>query len=115
MSDTRFRGWTLIGAGVLALTFGVMIRAADRAPKAVPEDLRDAVAAAPLSPAALGGVRVVQPQNASYFAMPAARRADAEKTLMSSRLKKVSGAMSARAAELRRQAARERAMATTAQ
>lgn len=115
MSESRsFRGWTLFGAGVLALSVGVMIRASDRAPKSVPDDLRDAVASVPMSPAALGGARVVQPQN-SYFAMPAARRADAEKQLASRRPKKASGAMSARAAELRRQAARERAMATTAQ
>lgn len=114
MNDTRSsRTWTLVGAGLLALTMGFMIRAGS--PKPAPEELRDAVAAVPVSPALMGAARVVQPNAASYFASPSARRAEAEKALMASRLNKVSRAMSARAAELRRRAARERAMATTAQ
>lgn len=115
MSDTRTtRIWTLIGAGVLAVTVGVMARTTTSRLQA-PEELRDAVAAVPVSPALMGAARIAQPQTASYFASPAGRRAEAEKLLMSSRLNKVSRAMSARAAELRRQAARERAMSTSAQ
>ncbi len=115
MNDTRSsRIWTVVGAGFLALTIGAMIRVGGPA-KPAAEELRDAVAAVPVSPALMGAARVVQPNNASYFASPAIRRAEAEKALMASRLNKVSRAMSARAAELRRKAVRERAMATTAQ
>ncbi|UPT73979.1 MAG: hypothetical protein M0D55_19460 [Elusimicrobiota bacterium] len=114
MSDTRAtRIWTIVGTGILALTLGVMVKTTG--PAKPSEDLRDAVASVPMSPAIMGAARVAQPSSASYFASPATRRAEAEKALMSSRMTKVSRAMSRRAAELRRQAARERAMATTAQ
>ena len=110
MENTRAgRTWTLIGAAVLALTVGIMARQTTRQTDFSSEPMRDAVAA-PISPAMLGGVRVVQP-NAGYFASPAGRRAEAERVMMASRLDKVSKAMYARAAKLRR----ERASAVTAQ
>lgn len=110
------RTWTLIGAAVLALTVGTMARRSAVVPASAPEDMRDAVAspAVPVSPAMLGGARVAQPQT-GYFASPAGRRAEAERALMSSRMTKVSKAMRARAAKLRREAAEERALAVTAQ
>ena len=98
------RVWTLIGAGLLALTVGVMARRTAKPP----EEFRDAVAA-PVSPALLGGARVVQP-NTGYFASPAGRRAEAEMLLTSSYAAKSSKAARARAARLRREAA-ERASA----
>lgn len=107
------RTWTLIGAAVLALSVGAMARWSVRTPGAAPEEMRDAVAM-PISPALLGAARAAQP-NTGYFASPAGRRAEAERMLMSSRLTKVSAAMRARAAKLRREAARERALAVTAQ
>jgi hypothetical protein len=73
--DRSARAWTLIGAAALALTVGVMTRRAVVARAGVPDDLRDAVAA-PAIP-----VRA----EVSYFASPASRRAEAEKTLLSSR------------------------------
>ncbi len=100
---------TLIGAACLALAVGVLAKTSVRTPTPVGEDLRDAVAS-PISPAMLGAARVIRP-DAGYFASPASRRAEAEKTLMSSRLDKVSKAMYARAAKLRR----ERTLAVTAQ
>jgi len=103
------RAWTLVGAVALALTVGVLAR---RAP-AVPEDMHDAVAAPPVTPAMLGGARVLQP-SAGYFASPAGRRAEAERALMSSRLTKVSKAAKARAAMLRREA-RDAAQSVSAQ
>ncbi len=107
------RAWTLIGAAVLALSVGAMARRSINAAKAAPEDMRDAVAA-PISPAMLGAAHAAQP-NASYFSGPAGRRAEAERALLSSRMTKVSKATKARAARLRREAARERALAVTAQ
>ncbi len=103
--------WTLVAAGVLALGIGVIARQPVKTPAA--EEMRDAVAA-PISPAMLGAARASQP-NTSYFAGPAGRRAEAEQALMSSRLTKVSKAMQAHAQKLRREAARERALAVTAQ
>ncbi len=117
MEKTRTgRTWTLIGAAVLALTVGTLARRSATVSSVASEDLRDAVAspAMPVSPAMLGGARVVQP-DAGYFASPAGRRAEAERALMSSRMTKVSKAMRARAAKLRREAAEERALAVTAQ
>ena len=114
MEQTRSaRAWTLIGAAALALGVGVMARQSVRTSPLAPEELRDAVAA-PISPALLGAVRAAQP-NAGYFASPAGRRAEAERALMSSRLTNVSKAMQVRAAKLRREAARERALAVSAQ
>jgi len=114
MDQTRSRRtWTLVGAAVLALSVGVMIRRTAQAPMGPQEELRDAVAA-PISPAMLGGARVIQP-NTGYFASPAGRRAEAEKAMLSSRMTKVSKAMQNRAAQLRREAARERALAVSAQ
>lgn len=104
------RAWTFAGALALAATMGVMVHRS--APKA-PEELRDAVAA-PISPAALGGARVVSP-DAGWFASPAGRRAEAERALMATRTPKASRSARARAERLRRQAARERALAVTAQ
>lgn len=101
----------MIGAVALALTVGVLSR---RAAAPVPEDLRDAVAAPPVTPAMLGGARVIQP-NAGYFASPAGRRAEAERALMSSRLTTVSKAARARAAKLRREVARDAAQSVSAQ
>lgn len=103
------RAWTLIGAVALTLSVGVMARHSVRR---APEELRDAVAA-PVVPALPGGVRVAQPS--AYFASPAERRAEAERALLSSRLTKVSRAMKAHAAKLRREAAAERALAVSAQ
>jgi hypothetical protein len=79
---------TLIGAVILALTVGVMALRSTRAPKLSSEELRDAVAA-PISPALLGGARVVSP-DAGYFASPSGRRAEAERALTSSRMTRVS-------------------------
>lgn len=104
------RVWTFAGALALAATMGVMVHRST--PKA-PEELRDAVAA-PISPAALGGARVVSP-DAGWFASPSGRRAEAERALMASRPEKRSKASRARAERLRRQAARERALAVSAQ
>lgn len=113
MSNARSnRAWTLIGAAALALTVGVMARRTANPPVLAAEELRDAVAA-PVSPAVLGGARVVQP-NTSYFASPAGRRAEAEAALLASRPAKSSKSTAARAARLRRQAARERALAVSA-
>ena len=74
--DRSTRAWTLIGAALLALTVGAMTRRAATARAGVPEDLRDAVA----SPAAR-----VAGRDAGWFATPSSRRAEAEKTLLSSR------------------------------
>lgn len=103
--------WTLIGAAVLAITVGAMARRSIEVPKSSTEEMRDAVAS-PVSPALLGGARVVQP-NAGYFASPAERRAEAERAL-SPRAMKGSKAMRVRAAK-RRLAARERALTVPAQ
>ena len=54
-------------------------------------------------------------QPSAYFAKPSERRAEAERALLSSRLTKVSKAMHARAAKLRREAKAERALAVSAQ
>lgn len=103
----------MIGAVCLSLSIGVMARrATTRAPQPASEELKDAVAA-PVSPALPGGVRVAQPT--PYFASPSESRAEAERALMSSRLTKVSKAMRARAAKLRREAKAERALAVSAQ
>jgi hypothetical protein len=107
------RAWTLIGAAVLALGVGAMARRSADAPKAAPEEMRDAVAA-PISPVMLGAARAAQP-NTGYFDGPSGRRAEAENALLSSRMTKVSKAMHARAAKLRREAAAERALAVSAQ
>ena len=105
----------MLGAAVLALTIGVMARRSVNIPAAAsPEELRDAVAS-PISPALLGAARVMREPNAGYFASPADRRAEAEKALLSSRLTKVSRSMQARAARLRVEAARERALSVSAQ
>ncbi|MDD5303602.1 MAG: hypothetical protein PHS14_10890 [Elusimicrobia bacterium] len=114
MPNTRSaKTLALIGAAALALSVGLMARSSVKTPGIPAEEMRDAVAA-PVSPAMLGGARVVQP-NTGYFASPAGRRAEAERALMSSRMTKVSKAMQARAAKLRREAARERALAVSAQ
>jgi hypothetical protein len=107
------RAWTLIGAAVLAFSVGAMARRSADAPKAAPDEMRDAVAA-PISPAMLGAARAAQP-NIGYFAGPSGRRAEAEHALLSSRMTKVSKAMHARAAKLRREAAAERALAVSGQ
>jgi len=107
------RAWTLIGAAALALTVGVMASRTAKAPMIASEELRDAVAS-PASPALLGAARVAQPTQ-SYFARPSMRRAEAERALLSSRRPKPSKATAARAAKLRRLAARERALAVSAQ
>lgn len=73
------------------------------------DEMRDAVAAPVVSPAMLGGARVVQPET-GYFASPSSRRAEAERAMIASR-KPVSKAAAARAAKLRR----ERALAVSAQ
>ena len=98
MASNRFaRAWILIGAMLLVLTVGVWAR---RGPaRGVPEDLRDAVAV-PVSPALLGGARVIQP-NAGYFASPAGRRAEAERALISTRRTKISRTTRARATKRR--------------
>jgi len=112
MDNARAKqAWTLLGAAALALTVGVMASRTAKAPS-MGEDMRDAVAS-PVSPAVLGGARVVQP-NAGYFASPAVRRAEAEAQLFSSRPPS-SRAARLRAAKLRRDAARERALAVSAQ
>lgn len=97
------RAWTLTGAVALALTVGVFARRG-RAVQGPPEEMRDAVMA-PVSPMMAGGARVIQP-SPGYFASPAFRRAEAEKALLSSRLTHVARAADARAAALRREAAR---------
>ena len=107
------RAWTLIGAAVLALSVGARARRSADAPKAAPDEMRDSVAA-PISPVLLGAARAAQP-NTGYFAGPSERRAEAERSLLSSRMTKVSKAMHARAAKLRREAAAERALAVSAQ
>lgn len=107
------KAFTVVGAVALALSVGLLARRTVKSPPPAAEDLRDAVAA-PISPALLGAVRAAQP-NTGYFASPAGRRAEAERALMSSRLTKVSAAMQARASKLRREAARERALAVSAQ
>lgn len=104
------RVWTIAGALALAATMGVLVHRS--APKA-PEDMRDAVAA-PVSPAALGGARVIAPDQ-GWFAGPAGRRAEAERAMMATRAVKSSKSARARAERLRRQAARERALAVSAQ
>ncbi|MCM2305782.1 MAG: hypothetical protein NDJ72_13860 [Elusimicrobia bacterium] len=106
------RVWTFAGALALALTVGALARRSTQAP-AAPEEMRDAVAA-PISPAALGGARVVAPDK-GWFASPAGRRAEAERALTASRPEKGSKAARSRAARLRREAARERALSVTAQ
>lgn len=93
------RAMTLIGVFALALTVGVMVSRRAAPPKLEVEEMRDAVAA-PMSPAMLGGVRVIRPE-LGYFASPAVRRAEAERALLSSRMSHVSRAMHARAARLR--------------
>lgn len=98
------RAWTLIGAASLALTVGVAIRHSVRAPTSVSEELRDAVAA-PISPALLGGARVMR-TDSGYFASPAGRRAEAERALLSSRQTKVSKAMRAGATKRRLESVR---------
>lgn len=103
------RAWTLIGAVVLAASVGVLARRSSSPRPA--DELRDAIAA-PISPAMLGGARVAP---SGYFSQPSGRRAEAERALLASRLTKVSKAMHARAAKLRREAARERALAVSAQ
>ena len=90
----------------MALAVGVVARHSVRAPMPVYDELRDAVAA-PISPALLGGARVMR-TDAGYFASPAGRRAEAERTLLSSRRAKVSKAMRARAAKRRLKGVRER-------
>lgn len=105
------RVWAFAGALALALTVGALARRS--APKS-PEVLRDAVAA-PVSPAALGGARVIAPER-GWFASPAGRRVEAERALLSSRAaEKSTKASRARAERLRRRAARERALAVSAQ
>ncbi len=81
----------------MALTVGVVARRSVRAPTAISEELRDAVAA-PISPALLGGARVMRTDE-GYFASPAGRRAEAERALLSSRRAKISKAMRARVAK----------------
>ena len=73
-NERSARAWTLIGAALLALTVGVMARRS--APKIASDEMRDAVA----SPAAR-----VAGKDAGWFATPSSRRAEAEKTLLSSR------------------------------
>lgn len=111
-SNSRGRAMTFAGALALALALGALARRA-AAPPAPSEDMRDAVAA-PMAPAALGGARVIRP-DAGWFASPAGRRAEAERALASSNRGKSSGRARVRAARLRREAARERALAVAAQ
>ena len=108
MDQNRSRAWTLFGAGVLCITIAVMASRPGKVSVIPADDLRDAVAA-PVSPAMLGGARVVRPET-GYFASPAGRRAEAERAMISSR-KPLSKVAAARAARLRR----ERALAVSAQ
>jgi hypothetical protein len=109
MDQNRSRAWTLFGAGVLCLTVAVMASRPVKAPMIAGDEMRDAVAA-PVSPAMLGGARVVRPET-GYFASPAGRRAEAEREMLTTRRPKPSKATAARAAKIRR----ERALAVTAQ
>lgn len=84
---------TLIGAAALALAVGLLARSSVKAPRVAAEEMRDAVAA-PISPALLGGARVARP-DAGWFASPAGRRAEAERALMSSKLRRAARAVSA--------------------
>lgn len=108
------RAWTLLGAAALALTVGIMASRTAKAPVIADEEMRDAVASpvAPVSPALLVGARAAQ-TNAGYFASPAVRRAEAEAQFLPR--PRSSRAALARAARLRREAARERALAVSAQ
>lgn len=103
------RAWTLLGAAALALTVGVMASRTAKAPVIGAEEFRDAVASpvSPVSPALLVGARAAQ-TNAGYFASPATRRAEAEAQFLPR-------PRSSRASRLRREAARERALAVSAQ
>jgi hypothetical protein len=103
------RASLIVGAAALALTIGAL---ALRSTPASPGEMRDAVAA-PITPAALGGARAIS--DAGWFAGPAERRAEAERALTSRRTAKVSRTTRARAERLRREAARERALAVSAQ
>lgn len=103
----------MLGAGLLALTVGVMAGRAGKAPRLEAEEMRDAVAAPPINPAMLGAARVIRPE-AGWFATPATRRADAERALLSSRAENLSKALRARSAKLRAEAARARAAAAAA-
>lgn len=107
------RAWTLLGAAALALTVGVMASRTAKAPVIGAEEFRDAVASpvSPVSPA-LAGARAAQ-TNAGYFASPATRRAEAEAQFLPR--PRSSRAALARASRLRREAARERALAVSAQ
>lgn len=105
------RAWTLLGAAALALTIGIMASRTAKAPVIGGEEMRDAVAS-PVSPALLVGARAAQ-TNAGYFASPAVRRAAAEAQFLPR--PRTSRAALARAAKLRREAARERALAVSAQ
>jgi hypothetical protein len=109
MDQNRSRAWTLFGAGMLCITIAVMASRPAKVSRIAEDDMRDAVAA-PVSPAMLGGARVVRPET-GYFASPAGRRAEAEREMLSTRRPKPSKATAARAARLRR----ERALAVTAQ
>ncbi len=94
----------------MALTVGIMASRTAKAPVIGAEEFRDAVAS-PVAPV-LVGARAVQ-TNAGYFASPAVRRAEAEAQFLPR--PRSSRAALARAAELRREAARERALAVSAQ
>ncbi len=94
------RTQAIFGAAVLALTLGVISRRPTRYPQPVADEMRDAVAA-PISPALLGGARMI-PMNAGYFASPIGRRAEAENVLISSRKTKASKLLRARAAARKR-------------
>ena len=108
MDQNRSRAWTLFGAGVLCLTIVVMASRPVKVPGVSADEMRDAVAA-PVSPAMLGGARVVRPET-GYFASPAGRRAEAERAMIAPR-RPISKTAAARAAKLRR----ERALAVSAQ
>ncbi len=97
----------------MALAVGFMARQTTLRTELESEPMRDAVAA-PISPAMLGVARAIRPEP-GYFASPAVARADAEREMTASRLTKMSKAMYAHAAKLRREAERERALSVSAQ
>lgn len=94
------RLWSVLGAACLAVTAGVAFRRGARTAGPA-EELRDAVA----SPAPVAA-RAVLPMPRPAVQSPAERRAAAERALMASRLKRLSRALDAKAASLRREAAR---------
>ncbi len=98
----------------MAVTVGAMAKRSVSVQPSAAEEMRDAVAAMPVSPAMLGGARVIRPET-GWFASPAVRRAEAEHALLASRMTNVSKSMHARAAKLKREAAADRARRASGQ